>query len=211
MIVTQALPIAVAATPAAARTNADTPAETAAEVIAREAGTAPAAASDAMESGGAEAAGDTATDAAAADFSSVVATTSAPARAVPLTLQPATPVQIGAHAPQSPGLGGAFLALLLVLGLIVGLGWLLKRLPGSGFRQAEGLRVVASINLGAKERAAVVQVGGEQLLLGIGAGGVRTLHVLPQPLPDAPTPQLPSLKTLPDFKQLLAQRLRKDT
>ena len=150
-------------------------------------------------------------DAASADFSSVVATTSAPARVVPLTLQPATPVQIGAHAPQSPGLGGAFLALLLVLGLIVGLGWLLKRLPGSGFRQAEGLRVVASINLGAKERAAVVQVGGEQLLLGIGAGGVRTLHVLPQPLPEAPTPQLPSLKTLPDFKQLLAQRLRKDT
>ena len=211
MIVTQALPVAVAATPAAARTSADTPAETAAEVIAREAGTAPAAASDATGSDGAEAAGDTATDAAAADFSSVVATTSAPARAVPLTLQPATPVQIGAHAPQSPGLGGAFLALLLVLGLIVGLGWLLKRLPGSGFRQAEGLRVVASINLGAKERAAVVQVGGEQLLLGIGAGGVRTLHVLPQPLPEAPTPQLPSLKTLPDFKQLLAQRLRKDT
>ena len=211
MIVTQALPIAVAATPAAARTSADTPAETAAEVIAREAGTAPAAASDATGSTGAEAAGDTATDAAAADFSSVVATTSAPARAVPLTLQPATPVQIGAHAPQGPGLGGAFLALLLVLGLIVGLGWLLKRLPGSGFRQAEGLRVVASINLGAKERAAVVQVGGEQLLLGIGAGGVRTLHVLPQPLPEAPTPQLPSLKTLPDFKQLLAQRLRKDT
>ena len=211
MIVTQALPVAVAATPAAARTSADTPAETAAEVIAREAGTAPAAASDATGSTGAEAAGDTATDAAAADFSSVVATTSAPAQAVPLTLQPATPVQIGAHAPQSPGLGGAFLALLLVLGLIVGLGWLLKRLPGSGFRQAEGLRVVASINLGAKERAAVVQVGGEQLLLGIGAGGVRTLHVLPQPLPEAPAPQLPSLKTLPDFKQLLAQRLRKDT
>ena len=211
MIVTQALPVAVAATPAAARTSADTPAETAAEVIAREAGTAPAAASDATGSTGAEAAGDTATDAAAADFSSVVATTSAPARVVPLTLQPATPVQIGAHAPQSPGLGGAFLALLLVLGLIVGLGWLLKRLPGSGFRQADGLRVVASIPLGAKERAAVVQVGGEQLLLGIGAGGVRTLHVLPQPLPEAPSPQLPSLKTLPDFKQLLAQRLRKDT
>ena len=211
MIVTQALPVAVAATPAAARTSADTPAETAAEVIAREAGTAPAAASDATGSDGAEAAGDTATDAAAADFSSVAATTSAPARAVPLTLQPATPVQIGAHAPQSPGLGGAFLALLLVLGLIVGLGWLLKRLPGSGFRQADGLRVVASIPLGAKERAAVVQVGGEQLLLGIGAGGVRTLHVLPQPLPEAPSPQLPSLKTLPDFKQLLAQRLRKDT
>ncbi|PBJ81972.1 flagellar biosynthetic protein FliO [Lysobacteraceae bacterium NML93-0399] len=124
---------------------------------------------------------------------------------------PARPLAVGTHAPQGPGLGGAFFALVLVLGLILGLAWLLKRLPGSGFRQADGLKVVASIALGGKERAAVVQVGGEQLLLGIGAGGVRTLHVLPEHLPEAPPVQLPSLKTLPDFKTLLAQRLRKDT
>lgn len=149
-----------------------------------------------------------------ADFSTVLASTTAPARPVAVTASvapPANPVVIGAHAPQGPGLGGAFLALVLVLGLIVGLAWLLKRLPGGGFRQADGLRIVASIPLGAKERAAVVQVGGEQLLLGIGAGGVRTLHVLPQPLPEAPQAQMPTLKNLPDFKQLLAQRLRKDT
>lgn len=151
---------------------------------------------------------------AVADFSTVVASTTAPARPVAMTASvapPPQPVVIGAHAPQGPGLGGAFLALVLVLGLIVGLAWLLKRLPGGGFRQADGLRIVASIPLGAKERAAVVQVGGEQLLLGIGAGGVRTLHVLPQPLPEAPPAQMPTLKSLPDFKQMLAQRLRKDT
>ncbi|MDR7192550.1 flagellar protein FliO/FliZ [Luteimonas terrae] len=149
-----------------------------------------------------------------ADFSLVVASTTAPARAndtIASVAPPAKPIVIGAHAPQGPGLGGAFLALVLVLGLIVGLAWLLKRLPGGGFRQADGLRIVASIPLGAKERAAVVQVGDQQLLLGIGAGGVRTLHVLPQPLPEAPPAQMPTLKNLPDFKQLLAQRLRKDT
>ena len=147
------------------------------------------------------------------DFSAVIASATAPAQPVAMTasVAPPRPVVIGAHAPQGPGLGGAFLALVLVLGLIVGLAWLLKRLPGGGFRQADGLRIVASIPLGAKERAAVIQVGGEQLLLGIGAGGVRTLHVLPQPLPEAPPAQMPTLKNLPDFKQLLAQRLRKDT
>ena len=124
---------------------------------------------------------------------------------------PAKPVAIGAHAPQSPGLGGAVIALLLVVGLILGLAWVLKRMPGSSFRQAEGLRVVANIPLGARERAAVVQVGGEQLLIGIGAGGVRTLHLLPEHLPEATPARLPSLKQLPDFKQLLAQRLRKDS
>ena len=148
------------------------------------------------------------------DFSMVVASTTAPATPITTTasIVPApNPLVIGAHAPQGPGLGGGLLALLLVLGLIVGLAWLLKRLPGGGFRQADGLRIVASIPLGTKERAAVVQVGGQQLLLGIGAGGVRTLHVLPQPLPDTPPAQLPTMKSLPDFKQMLAQRLRKDT
>src|SRR5690606_25653205 len=80
-----------------------------------------------------------------------------------------------------PGLFGAFFALLLVLGLILGLAWLLKRLPGSGLRQADGLRVVASVQLGVKERAVVVEVGGRQLLLGVATGGVNLLHELPGP------------------------------
>ncbi len=115
-----------------------------------------------------------------------------------------------AHAPSSPGLAGAFFALLLVLGLILGLAWMLRRLPGAGFRPAEGLRVVASLQLGAKERAVVVEVGGQQLLLGVTAAGISRLHELPQPLPPAEPPKLPNLKDLPNFAQLLSQRLRKD-
>ena len=115
-----------------------------------------------------------------------------------------------AHAPSSPGLAGAFFALLLVLGLILGLAWMLRRLPGAGFRPADGLRVVASLQLGAKERAVVVEVGGQQLLLGVTAAGISRLHELPQPLPPAEPPKLPNLKDLPNFAQLLSQRLRKD-
>ncbi|PWH27129.1 flagellar protein, partial [Xanthomonas euvesicatoria] len=65
---------------------------------------------------------------------------------------------VGAQAPSSPSLFGAVFALLLVLALIVGLGWLLKRMPGSGFRSTEGLRVVTSLAVGAKERVVVVEV-----------------------------------------------------
>lgn len=128
---------------------------------------------------------------------------------IPTVASNAAPVQVGAHAPTSPGLGGAVVALLLVLALIVGMAWLLKRLPGAGLRQADGLRVVTSMSLGARERVAVVQVGNEQLLLGIGASGVRTLHVLPEPLPVAAAAS-PLQPRLPDFRQLLAQRLGKD-
>jgi len=118
--------------------------------------------------------------------------------------------QAAAQAPGTPGLLGAFMALLLVLGLILGLAWLLRRLPGAGFRPADGLRVVASLPLGAKERAVVIEVGGRQLLLGVSAGGVALLHALPEPLPPAEPVRLPQIKDLPDFAQLLARRLRKD-
>lgn len=117
---------------------------------------------------------------------------------------------VGQHAAAAPGLFGAMMALLAVLALIVGLGWLLKRLPGSGFRQAEGLKLVASLNVGAKERVVVVEVNGQQLLLGVTAGGIATLHALPEPLPPVAPATLPNLKHLPNFAQLLQQKLRKD-
>lgn len=122
----------------------------------------------------------------------------------------AAPV-VGQHAPSTPGLFGAVLALLLVLALVVGLGWLLKRMPGSSFRQAEGLKLVASIAVGAKERVVVLEVNGEQILLGVTAGGISKLDTLDEPLPP-PTPiRVPDLKNLPNFAQLLQQRLRKDS
>jgi len=117
---------------------------------------------------------------------------------------------VGQHAATAPGLFGAVMALLAVLALIVGLGWLLKRMPGSGFRPAEGLKLVASLNVGAKERVVVVEVNGQQLLLGVTGGGISTLHTLPEPLPPLAPATLSNLKHLPNFAQLLQQKLRKD-
>ncbi|MBH1559885.1 flagellar biosynthetic protein FliO [Stenotrophomonas maltophilia] len=129
--------------------------------------------------------------------------------AVGKTAAPAGP-QIGQHAAAAPSLFGAVLALLAVLALVIGLGWLLKRLPGSGFRPAEGMKVVASLSVGAKERVVVVEVNGQQLLLGVTAGGINTLHTLPEPLPPPAPVRVPDFKNFPNFAQLLQQRLRKD-
>lgn len=118
--------------------------------------------------------------------------------------------QIGQHAAAAPSLFGAVLALLAVLALVIGLGWLLKRMPGSGFRPAEGMKLVASLSVGAKERVVVVEVNGQQLLLGVTAGGINTLHALPEPLPPPAPVRVPDFKNLPNFAQLLQQRLRKD-
>jgi len=119
-------------------------------------------------------------------------------------------VKVGQHAAAAPSMFGAILALLAVLALIVGLGWVLKRMPGSGFKPADGLRMVASLNVGAKERIVVVEVNGQQLLLGVTAGGINTLHQLAEPLPTPEPARLPDLKNLPNFAQLLQQRLRKE-
>ncbi|WDS38054.1 flagellar biosynthetic protein FliO [Pseudoxanthomonas sp.] len=116
---------------------------------------------------------------------------------------------VGNAAPSPPSLLGAVFALLLVLGLIIGLAWLLKRMPGSGFRPAQGLRVVASLAVGSKERVVVIEVNGEQLLLGVSAGGIAMLHALPESLPETPPARLPDLKQLPDFAQMLKQKLRR--
>ena len=128
--------------------------------------------------------------------------------AVGKTAAPIGP-QVGQHAAAAPSLFGAVLALLAVLALVIGLGWLLKRMPGSGFRQNDQLRLVASTAVGAKERLVVVEVAGQQLLLGVTAGGITRLHTLPEPLPAAPAPQLPRFAEM--FSEMLAKRPRKDS
>jgi flagellar protein FliO/FliZ len=95
--------------------------------------------------------------------------------------------------------GGTVFALFFVLALIFALAWLARRMPGVAGTQHAALRVVASLALGPRERVVVVDVGGTQLLLGVGAGGTRMLHALAAPLPSQERGgQLP-------FAQLLAQ------
>lgn len=125
---------------------------------------------------------------------------------------PATTASVGvpAPAPQSPAnagsLGGAVLALVLVVGLILLLSWLARRMPGLGLGAGganPALRIVGSLALGPRDRLVVVEVGETQLLLGVGAGGTRTLHTLAEPLPAAAARQTPA------FAQVLAQHFGK--
>lgn len=129
---------------------------------------------------------------------------------------PATTATAQVFAPSAPpppapagagSLGGAVLALVLVVGLILALSWLARRIPGLGGTGGghPGLRIVGALPLGPRDRLVVVDVGGTQLLLGVGAGGPRTLHTLDQPLPDPPA------RSAPAFAQLLAQHLGKKT
>ena len=99
-------------------------------------------------------------------------------------LNQAEKVQVGQHtASNNLDAMSMILSLLMVLALIVGAALLLKRFqlirPQSG-----QLKLVTSLHLSAKEKLVVVQVGEQQLLLGISGQQINLLHQLEQALPD---------------------------
>ena len=89
----------------------------------------------------------------------------------------ATPAEIDAG-----GLLRVCLSLAVVIALILAAGWVLRRLQGGGVRAGGNLRCIESIAVGMKERVVLVQAGETQMLLGVGPGNVRTLHVFDQPI-----------------------------
>jgi len=88
-------------------------------------------------------------------------------------------------APVTPSISGTLLSLLLVLGLIIALGWVLRRMPQRrGARGADALRVRASLALGTKQRLVLIEAAGKNLLLGVSASGITCLHRYDGELPE---------------------------
>lgn len=107
-------------------------------------------------------------------------------------------------------LGQVFLGLLLVVGMILGMAWLLKRMGGGGYAQGKSMKVVAALSLGAREKAVLVQVGDKQMMLGVAPGRVNCLHVFDEPIVPPPTDSEGSHTSgefAGRFKEVLAQRL----
>lgn len=97
------------------------------------------------------------------------------------------------------------LSLVLILVLIFALGWFLRRFSqGSVFGQ-KGMKVVASLPLGTRERLVLVELGGQQILLGVTPQQVRTLHFFETPIIDSSERAEPS-----DFRQKLQAFIQPD-
>lgn len=103
------------------------------------------------------------------------------------------------------GLGEVTLALVAVLATIFGLAWLVRRVRGVA-AAASALGVLAEVRLGPKERAVLVKVGAQQLLLGVAPGQVSTLHVLPQPV-EIVRSGAPAQDDRPNFRATLLKSL----
>lgn len=124
--------------------------------------------------------------------------------AAPKESQPAAAVGAG-------GLAQVTLSLLLVLAAVFAAAWVVRRMRGFGKFSSGALHIVTEISVGTKERAVLVQVGNQQLLLGVAPGRVTTLHVLPEPVSTQPAVPVStadgSTPNNVDFKAILKRSL----
>lgn len=130
---------------------------------------------------------------------------------LPLSVLAAEPVATAAAAPAAgSGVAGQLaqlvLGLLLVLGLIFFLAWMLRRVQQAGpAGKGQVIDIIGSRALGPRDRLVLVQVGNEQILLGLSPGTITALHVLKEPV------QVPSTEQAsPEFAQRLMELLGKD-
>ena len=129
-----------------------------------------------------------------------------------LAAEPAATTAVAAAAPvASSGVAGQLtqlvLGLLLVVGLIFFLAWLLRRVQQAGpAGKGQVIELIGSRALGPRDRLVLVQVGNEQILLGLSPGTITALHVLKEPVQVPGTTE----KATPEFAQRLMELLGKD-
>ena len=124
--------------------------------------------------------------------------------AAPAAMAPAT----------TSGLAGASevtLALLAVLLVIFGCAWCVKRLRNFARPQGRVLAVVDDLAVGQRERVVLLACGGERLLVGVAAGQVSLLRVVPSAAfsgaEDTGPAATPAAASAPDFRTVLRRSL----
>ncbi len=100
-------------------------------------------------------------------------------------------------------LARVLLSLLGIVVLIFAAGWMSRRLQARTSPGGRRLRCVESMALGARDRLLLVDADGKRLLIGVGQGGFRTLHVYDGEAPAAETPQ--AIMPQVGFGELLAR------
>jgi len=107
-----------------------------------------------------------------------------------------------------PSLTPLLLGLLLVLALIPAAAWLLRRAGLAQPPSACGVRVVAQLPLGPRDRLVVIEAGERRLLLGVSASGIRRLGTLPPGSLEAGAQSPPAPAGFADMLRRLTSRDR---
>jgi flagellar protein FliO/FliZ len=96
------------------------------------------------------------------------------------------------------------LSLLGIIALILAAGWLTRRMQRRHGVDGRRIRCVESFAVGARDRLLLLDADGKRLLVGMGPGGMRTLHVYDGVSVD-PVEAAPPPSPMPAFGDLLAR------
>jgi flagellar protein FliO/FliZ len=101
---------------------------------------------------------------------------------------PVVVAPVGANLPNHTAyIGQVILGLLLVLAMIFAIAWLLRRFGQGTLVGSQQMKIVSSLPLGPRERLIIVDVNGEQLLIGVAPGRISQLHHFSEPVIPAKT------------------------
>jgi len=73
--------------------------------------------------------------------------------------------------------------LFVIILLITAAAWFTRRFGNFQIAAKGNLRVIGGLPLGSRERVVLIQVGSEQIVLGVAPGRVEKIHVLESPVP----------------------------
>lgn len=82
-------------------------------------------------------------------------------------------------------LGKLAVALIVVLLVFWLFAKVMRQFQGIHNGAPDGLRIVSALSVGQRERVVVVQVGDEQLVLGVTSSQINPLHIMERPLSNA--------------------------
>jgi len=79
-------------------------------------------------------------------------------------------------------LGEVLLALMLIIALIFLLAWFMKRIGYAGVNHTSAMKIKACLPLSSKEKLLVIEIGDEQVVIGVAPGFVGHIKSLETPL-----------------------------
>lgn len=95
-----------------------------------------------------------------------------------------------AEALAKPSTAAALMQTLVGLGVVVALiltlAWVSRRLSGGRLGNTSFMKILAVQPLGAREKIILVDVAGQQMMLGVTPGRIVTLHVFDEPVLQVP-------------------------
>lgn len=91
--------------------------------------------------------------------------------------------------------------LLIVLFIIIAIAWIAKRFLNIQQVAGSQIKILGGVSMGTRERLVLIEVGHEQIIVGVTPGSIQKIHVLKEPLEHTTS----STDTSPVFAKLFSR------